>query len=198
MPRPKLRNDELADTVVSRALELLTASGAAGFTTRRVAEMASTSPPAIYELFGSRAGLLRAVLLEGFRLLGGQLSAVPRTDDPVGDLVAMLGEFRSFLVSRPVLGEIMFSRPFPDFEPGPDDVSAALGLRRAVLDALRRAEPPGRRAEEVTDAAQALIALVIGLASQERAGLLASTRRSCDRRWNLAVGGLLSGLGVAP
>jgi AcrR family transcriptional regulator len=43
--------------------------GAEGFTTRRVAEQARTSTPAVYELFGDKAGLVREVFGEGFRLL---------------------------------------------------------------------------------------------------------------------------------
>ena len=43
--------------------------GIAGFTTRRVAQEAETSTPAVYELFGDKAGLVREVFFEGFRLL---------------------------------------------------------------------------------------------------------------------------------
>jgi len=39
------------------AVATLTAEGAGGLTTRRIAEQARTSTPAVYELFGDKAGL---------------------------------------------------------------------------------------------------------------------------------------------
>ena len=70
MPRAKQRTPELRDRVLAVAVETLVSEGIAGFTTRRVAERAETSLPAVYELFDDKAGLIRAVFFEGFRRLG--------------------------------------------------------------------------------------------------------------------------------
>ena len=67
-----------------------------GFTTRRVAEQASTSTPAVYELFGDKAGLVREVFFEGFRLLAADLEAFEPGEDPRADLVDLLQGFRRF------------------------------------------------------------------------------------------------------
>ena len=86
MPRPKQRTPELAERVLEVAIAVLNADGLSGFTTRRVAERAQTSLPAVYELFTDKAGLVRAVYFEGFRRLGLALTGLPETTEPVGDL----------------------------------------------------------------------------------------------------------------
>ena len=73
MPRPKQRTPELRDQVLRTAVDMLATGGVAAFTTRRVAEGAATSVPAVYELFGDKAGLVREIFFEGFRTLRRRL-----------------------------------------------------------------------------------------------------------------------------
>ena len=96
MPRAKQRTPELRDRVLEVAVETLSEQGISGFTTRRVAERAGTSVPAVYELFDDKAGLVRAVFFEGFRLLGRELAVVPETDDPLADVEHLVPIFRLF------------------------------------------------------------------------------------------------------
>lgn len=63
MPRVKQRTPELREKVLRAAMDTLVADGVSGFTTRRVVRAASTSTPAVYELFGDRAGLVREMFL---------------------------------------------------------------------------------------------------------------------------------------
>ena len=70
MPRPKQRTPELRDHVLHVALATLAADGVTGFTTRNVARQAQTSTPAVYELFGDKAGLVREVFFEGVPAAG--------------------------------------------------------------------------------------------------------------------------------
>jgi AcrR family transcriptional regulator len=51
MPRAKQRTPELRDRLLDVAITTLSEEGIARFTTRRVAERAGTSVPAVYELF---------------------------------------------------------------------------------------------------------------------------------------------------
>src|SRR3954451_8161816 len=120
MPRPKQRTPELRDRLLGAALRTLEDEGIGGFTTRRVADDAGTSTPAVYELFGDKAGLVRAVFFEGFRRLGRELAVLRDTDDPRADLVRALGRFRRFVRDNAVLADVMFSRPLADFDPNPD------------------------------------------------------------------------------
>src|SRR6201991_4304910 len=124
MPRAKQRTPELRDHLLGVAIATLSEEGIARFTTRRVAERAGTSVPAVYELFDDKAGLVRAMFFEGFRLLGAELDKVPVTDDPLADLEQLVPVFRLFCRAYPRLARGLFSRPFADFEPGPDEMAA--------------------------------------------------------------------------
>lgn len=197
MPRAKQRTPELRDHVLHAALSTLAAEGVAGFTTRKVAEQADTSIPAVYELFGARAGLVRGVFFEGFRRLRLRFDRLQPTDDPRADVVRLVGAIRAFIAANPVLAEVMFSRPFADFDPGPAEAEAGRAVREFIVGRVRRCIEAGvfRPDHDATDVAHALLALVHGLAAQEAAGLLGTTKASRTRRWGIAVNALLDGLG---
>ncbi len=194
MPRTKQRTPELREHVLHVALATLAADGVTGFTTRKVARQASTSTPAVYELFGDKAGLVREVFFEGFRLLGQRLGDLAESGDPRADLVAVIEVFREFAGANPVLTEVMFSRPFADFDPGPDELRAGSAVREFIVGRVRRCTSAGIVHGDNTDIAHVLLALAQGLAAQEAAGWLGTSRASMDRRWELAVRAVLGGL----
>jgi AcrR family transcriptional regulator len=195
VPRPKQRTPELRERVLSVAVELLARGGASGFTTRSIAREAETSTPAIYELFGDKGGVVRAVFFEGFRLLREHLGALTDTDDPRADLVRLLDLYRGFMRENPVLCEVMFSRPFTDFQPGPSELEASSSVRTFIVAHVRRCIDAGLLSGDETDIAHVVVALGHGLAAAENARRLGGTRESVDRRWALAVEALLDGLG---
>lgn len=197
MPRPKQRTKDLRDRVLEAAVTLLADEGVSGFTTREVARQAQTSTPAVYELFGDKAGLVREVFFEGFRLLGRALGELTETRDPRADVAAVVGVFRAFAVKHPVLAEVMFSRPFADFGPGPDETAAGAAVREFCVARVRRCVAAGVLAGDPVDIAHVLVALAQGMAGQEAAGWLGRSAASADRRWDLAVRALLDGLAPA-
>jgi AcrR family transcriptional regulator len=193
VPRPKQRTPELRERLLAAAVELLSRDGAGALTARAVAGAAGTSTPAVYELFGDKGGLVRAVFFEGFRRLHAQLDAVPRTDDARADALAMVGAYRAFVTGNPVLAEVMLSRPFTDFAPGPEELAASGSARTLVVDHVQRCIDAGVVAGDPIDVAHALVALVQGLAAAENGRRLGTGRASVDRRWRLAVEALLDG-----
>ncbi len=194
MPRAKQRTPELRDRVLQVAVAMLANDGVAGFTTRRVAQEAETSTPAVYELFGDKAGLVREMLFEGFRMLRRRFDALGETDDPRADLVGVTGSLRSFVRENAVLAEVMFSRPFADFDPGPAGLEAGSAVRELIVGRVRRCIDAGVLAGDATDVAHVLVSMTQGLAATEMAGWLGTTQASIDRRWHLAVRALLDGL----
>lgn len=198
MPRAKQRTPELRAHLLQVALQVLASDGVAGLTTRRVAADAATSPPAVYELFGDKAGLVREVFFEGFRLLDRTLRDVPRTDDPGADVRAAIAALRRFVAEHAVLAEVMFSRPFADFDPGPAELEAGTEVRRQVVALVRRALDANLVEGDATDIAHALLALALGLAAAEGAGRLGASKAARDRRWRTAVDAMLRGLAPAP
>jgi AcrR family transcriptional regulator len=180
--------------VLRTAVATLAAEGVAGFTARRVAEGAATSVPAVYELFGDKAGLVREVFFEGFRQLSERFGGLAPTDDPRADLIRTIEVFRAFVRANPELAQVMFSRPFADFDPGPDELRGSASTREHIVGQVRRCVRAGLIAGNETDIAHVLLALAQGLCAQETGGWLGSTRASRDRRWALALSATLDGL----
>jgi AcrR family transcriptional regulator len=198
MPRPKRRTPELREQVLTAALDVLSREGVGAFTARGIAREADTSPPALYELFGDKAGLLREVFFEGFRMLRRELDALGETEDPRADLLALAETYRGFIRARPVLAQVMFSRPFADFDPSASELQAGASVRTFIVERVQRAIDAGTLHGEATDVAHVLVAVVQGLVAAENAQRLGSTQESADRRWELAVNAVLDGFGAAP
>jgi AcrR family transcriptional regulator len=176
---------------------MLEREGVAGFTTRKVADRAGTSTPAMYELFGDKAGLVREIFFEGFRLLRCYLDEVEDSNDPRADLVALTRVFRRFARDNPVLAEVMFSRPFADFDPAPSEAEAGRIVRELFVGRVKRAIDAGVLAGDATDDAHVLLAVTLGLAGAENASRLGTSKASVDRRWARGVDAVLDGLAPA-
>lgn len=195
MPRPKQRTPELRKRLLQAAVETLQSEGVRGFTTRRVAQEADTSTPAVYELFGDKPGLVREIFFEGFRLLRRHLDRLAETDDPRADLIAVARVYRVFARDNPVLAELMFSRPFADFDPVPAEIEAGRAVREFIVARVQRAIDAGILVGDATDNAHVLLAMTLGLAGAEQASRLGTSRASIDRRWRLGLEAVLDGLG---
>ena len=194
MPRAKQRTPQMRERVLQTAMDMLASDGVAGFTTRRLAQHAGTSTPAVYELFGDKAGLVRELFFEGFRLLRQYLDQVRPSQDPRAELVLVIESLRSFAREHSVLADLMFSRPFADFDPGPAERRAGDEVRLFIVAAVRRCVRAGVLEGDEVDIAHVIVAMAQGLAGQETAGWLGTSRESMDRRWDLAVTALLDGL----
>ncbi len=197
MPRAKQRTPELRDQVLSAAVALLARDGVEGFTARSVAREAQTSTPAVYELFGDKGGLVREVFFQGFRLLRRELDGLVKSEDPRADLVELVAIYRRFVGKNPVLSQVMFSRPFTDFDPSGSELRASGSVRSLIVERVRRCIDAGLLHGDETDIAHVLVALTQGLAMAESSRRLGTTRESIERRWSLALDGIIYGLGSA-
>jgi AcrR family transcriptional regulator len=194
VPRAKQRTNELRERGVTSALAVLAEQGVTGLTTRNVARRAGASVPAVYEVFGDKAGLVREVFFEGFRMLGDALAALPPEDDPLDALERVAEGYRAFVVANPVLAQVMFSQPFADFDPTTAEDTAGVKVRTIFVERVRAAVDAGRIAGDPTDVALVFFALLDGLAAAENARRLGSSRASVDRRWSLGIKTLVAGL----
>jgi AcrR family transcriptional regulator len=198
VPRPKQRTTALRERGVASALALLAEQGPTGLTTRTVARRAEASVPAIYEVFGDKSGLIREVFFEGFRMLGDELAALPPAADPVTGLRRACDAFRRFVLANPVLAQVMFSRPFTDFEPTAEDNKAGLRVSKFFVHHARLAVDAGLLAGNPVDIAHLFFAFAEGLAAAESAHRLGGSKQSVDRRWRLGLNALIEGLRPAP
>ena len=193
MPRLKQRTDALRERALASALTVLDEEGVAGLTTRTVASRANASVPAIYEVFGDKSGLIREVFFEGFRMLGDDLAALPQAADPLDALRHLADAFRDFIVANPVLAQIMFSRPFTDFDPTKDEAKAGVKVRKIFVQHVRDAVDAGQLAGDPTDVALLFFTFVGGLAAAENAQRLGGSKQSINRRWRLGINALIAG-----
>jgi AcrR family transcriptional regulator len=194
VPRVKQRTDALHERGLASAMAVLSEEGVGGLTTRTVARRANASVPAIYEVFGDKAGIVREVFFEGFRLLGDELAELPPYDDPLEGLRRLADGFRGFVVRNPVLAEIMFARPFADFDPTADEARAGAKVRKIFVRRVEAAVDAGVVNGDPTDLALVLFTFVQGFAAAENARRLGGSKQSTNRRWHLALNALLHGL----
>ena len=194
MPRTKERTPELRRRIFDVAIDVLESEGVPGVTTRRVAALAGTSPPAIYELFGHKAGLVRELFYEGFRRLLAALEQLDVTDDPDEDVVQTVLTLRDFANANPHLFAVMYAQPFEVYMPNADERRLGDGTRQFIVGRVERCCAAGLVVGDAVDIAHGLLGLAIGLATQETAGWLGSTEAARRRRWLTAIWALLSGL----
>jgi AcrR family transcriptional regulator len=197
VPRRKERGESLRSQLLRSAVAVLEQDGPAALRARHVAATAGTSTAALYELFGDKAGLVRAIFFEGFRSLLQDVEAVEETRNPRADLIGTLAASRSFAVRHPMLFEVMYSRPIQEFRPEGDDLAVTGTLYGLMLRRVSRWLPTGTPRSAAVDAAHAVIALNRGLIAAELAGLQGKSQASVDRRWSLAVNAQLDGLELA-
>lgn len=197
MPRPKTRDDALKDQVLTESISLLESGGAIAVTARRVASDAGTSTAAVYELFGDKAGLVRSIFFEGFARLAAELAVVAPSGDAHADLMSVFDTTRRFALRSPMLFEVMFARPFTEFEPGPKDFEAATQIYSEVIRRVAAVLDTSETDPTTVDAAHALVALDRGLIAAELSGTLGRSSESVERRRNTALTAIIDGLCTA-
>lgn len=191
MPRPRRHDEALRARLLEVTSEVVAAGGERAVTVRSVATAAGTSGSAVYALFGSREELVAAVSAEGFRRFGSHLAAVPRSDDPLADLLALGLAYRRSALEDPHFYRVMFDRAVPpagDWPGSPAPPATQRPTFVVLRDAVARVlGASDARAEGL---AVALWGLAHGLVSLELAGLLPGTDDERAARYAAALGAL--------
>ncbi|MGM1060340.1 TetR/AcrR family transcriptional regulator [Saccharothrix sp. Mg75] len=143
MPRPKTHDDALRARLLVRAGELLSAEGPGALSLRRLAADVNTSTTAVYSLFGGKPALLNALYEEAFRRFGERLAEVPRTDDPVEDLVQLGLAYRRSALADPQFYLVMYAKVVPGFEPSAEVFEASCAAFEPLLAHVTRALEAG-------------------------------------------------------
>ena len=192
MGRPREHDERTRARLLEAASRILAVEGSAALSVRRIANEVGTTTRAIYSLFGSKQGLVRALCHDGFAALDRRVAAVVPTDDPAADLTAMLAAYRASALERPDLYQVMFAAT-PPFEPTPAEQAFSLRsldrLRATVTRGVDAGAFPGRDPHQLT---MQIWALAHGLASLELRGAF-PTRHSAHACWQEATAALLAG-----
>lgn len=184
MARPRVHDELLKQRLLDAASVRISREGASSLSLRSVAGEAGTTTAAVYSLFGDKQALVAAVVGEGFRRFAEALDAVPRTENPRADLLALGVAYRQYAIAQPHFYLAMFDRPqVVSGRYGADndacgegaghEEGAAAPTFEVLVDAAARAM--GSEAGEARSVATYLWALAHGLVSLELNGLLAGS-----------------------
>lgn len=143
---PRATSPAVRTALVERAAEMLAAREP--ITLRALVEGTGASTMAVYTHFGGMPGLWRAVRQEGFDRLAARLATVPRTADPVRDLVALGAAYAANALAHPHLFRAMFD-PQADLA----DAPAAAATFEELVSCVARARQAGRLRGDPRDVA---------------------------------------------
>ena len=153
--------DGAPERVVQATIRLLAEQGPSAIKARTVASASGLSTMAVYHHFGGIAGLIRAVVDQGFKELDRAFSQVPVTDDPLADLFAMALTTRRLAHENPHLYDLMFGlstrratyRPLPDSDVRLSGRSLAFqGAYAHLAEACARLVSSGRVRQQEAEA----------------------------------------------
>ena len=171
-PARRRGGDGVEQALLAAAARLLTEEGPEALSVRRVAAEAGVSAMGVYSRFGGKQGLVEALFLDGFARLQQGLATVPRTGDPVEDLLEGSRRYRRFALESPAAYAVMFSRAIPEFVPSAPCKLDAAGAFGVLVDAVRRGIDAGAlRPGDPVDIAEGIWATCHGLVSLELAGM---------------------------
>lgn len=163
--------------VLAAAQDLLERHGPAGLSVRRVADALGVSRQVVYSRFGDKSGLVRALHDDGFERLSAELAAVGATPGADIHVVALGLAYRRAAMHAPVVFDVMFARPFVEFER--DDEARAVALasyEHIVAGARAWLHRNGGAVEQALPLARVLWSSVHGVVMLERTGHLAPAR----------------------
>jgi AcrR family transcriptional regulator len=166
------RREQTIHEILEQALVVMGQAGVAGLSMAAVARRMDVKPPSLYKYFASLTDLYDALVARGH---AGNLRVVrDARDHAEPGLAALMACGRAsarWAVEHPVLAQLLFWRPVPDYRPS----DAAFGDALAVVNVLRTCLAEAAEAGELdpdTDVDQALDMMSIahfGLISQHLA-----------------------------
>ncbi|MGJ3507105.1 TetR/AcrR family transcriptional regulator [Enemella sp. A6] len=167
----KYHHGDLRRAVLDRALEVVAESGPRALSLRAIAADLGVSHTAPRHHFGSNAGLLSAIAVEGFRMLRERLVVLREAGAPLLDLGVAYVEFAT---EYPAHFAVMFEPTLTD----PDDPTLAQAADEAFgeLRAGVAAMAPHSGTEDAAALVIAAWSLMHGLATLELTGNLARSQ----------------------
>jgi len=201
--RPREHNDETRAALREAAERLIADGGVDAFSVRAVAEEAGTTTRAVYSLFGSKDGLLIDALAQGaFDFLAEGIAVLPKTKDPVADLIDVgLLVFRPLVLDHPVLYRIAFQRIIQGFRAGPELTAARERAWEQLNSRVRRVEAKGMLGTRtVTEAAVEFNAMMEGLSNAELRGAILRLLPEGEEEatWRRALRSVVDGWAATP
>ncbi|MDN6241544.1 TetR/AcrR family transcriptional regulator [Corynebacterium variabile] len=105
------------EKLITAAAAMIARAPGEDFSLRHVCDVVGVKLPTAYHFFGSKNGLVEAVVEYGFDLYLGQKSAMEHTGDPVQDIRAGWDAHVAFGLANPGLYALMYGTVRPGYAP---------------------------------------------------------------------------------
>ncbi|MEU3269260.1 TetR/AcrR family transcriptional regulator [Saccharomonospora sp. NPDC006951] len=144
--------------LLDAAAELIAADPGEDFSLRKVCEAVGVKMPTLYHFFGSKQGLIEAVIERGFDMYLEQKGSTESTGDPIQDIRAGWDAHVAFGLANPGFYTLMYGKVRPGYSP------AAQARPSEILRSLtRRAADQGRLVVPSEQAAAHILVTNIGV-----------------------------------
>ncbi|MGY1754107.1 TetR/AcrR family transcriptional regulator [Blastococcus sp. SYSU D01042] len=196
-PVQRTPSRDLEGVLVDAAERVLVREGVRGMTVRAVATEAGVAPMGVYNRFGSKHGLIAAVLIRGFDGLAESIR-VREDTDPAQRLGTCGRSYRRFALANPQHYEAMFGggvspadRAAASSDELKEHAAAAFGV---LVDEVARAMEVGvLRRDDPREVASVIWAAVHGAVALELAGVTQTA--DPDATFERLLVGIAGGLG---
>lgn len=200
MARPRVHDESVRRRLLDLAGRTVADGGAGALSVRSLAKAAGTSTTAVYTLFGGMPGLFAELYARSFDRLDAGQRAVPATDDPAADVVALGHAYRRTALADPNGYRTMFGG-----DALREGIPEELGERAArafepLVGAVRRGVDAGQlRADPAPEAiATALWATSHGLVTLELGAFLPPDAADPAAIFDLATRAAVDGWRTSP
>ncbi|WP_172195457.1 TetR/AcrR family transcriptional regulator [Saccharibacillus qingshengii] len=147
--KAKLQHTEtLKLSMIEAAASILQESGAEAVTIRKVAEKMECPTKVIYNLFGSKEGLVKELFLEGCTLLAAEFQAVPKQQDLKLYLYDLGQAYWEFSQKYTSYYRVMFGGAFSEFKPEEESLQTMVTALEQVNIVVAEAMEQGLMAKE--------------------------------------------------
>jgi AcrR family transcriptional regulator len=184
-------SDDIFPGVLSAALELMLEEGPEGLTVRALARRAGVAPMSIYNHFDGKNGVIDAIIIDGFTLLGEKAGTTET--DARANLIAGSCAYREFALEYRAHYTTMFLHRFVGYSPSPETVAIAFRGFEILAGQVQRCEETGMFVgRSYIDVAQQVWAAVHGYVGLEILGINFASDR--DRIFYEFIDALIKGL----
>ncbi len=144
-------SSDTRERLISAAADLIAASPGEDFSLRAVCDAVGVKMPTLYHFFGSKQGLIDAVIDHGFDLYLGQKSAMEHSGDPIQDIRAGWDAHVAFGLANPGFYTLMYGKVRPGHSPAAQSRPAEIlrGLTERAAEHDRLAVPPEQAAAHI-------------------------------------------------
>lgn len=130
-----IATSDTRERMIAAAADLIAASPGEEFSLRAVCDAVGVKMPTLYHFFGSKQGLIEAVIEHGFDLYLGEKSAMESSGDPIQDIRAGWDAHVAFGLANPGFYTLMYGKVQPGHSPAaqarPSEILRALTARAA-------------------------------------------------------------------